>query len=227
MSVDLDEKRPANGENFLNSDFSALILGNNVITFNAGRSAGTLTNYLHAMFRESNQPEAAMFQLVRIADVDQVRKIEAAGGVARVRIDLGIDEAAAMAIEDEGRQRHVFRRLRGSLVDMIDALRHDPGRKAGIAESTRGTMRLFISVPEGDVRAATAGMDAIAQQLVEDEEAEDFVIDLRNGDTIRPHEVSSKKSVRLRRMANTFDRDEVWDEMIVFLRELRQAGALE
>lgn len=228
MNVALAERQPDRDENFLNSDFSALVCGNNVITYHAGRNAGSLCNYLHGLFRAAALPnEATMFDLVRMANVDQLRKIDAAGGVSSIQLDLGIEEAAAALLQDQGARPGTFGRLTQQMVDVVDCLLRAVPAGPGLAESGRGKVRLSISVPDGDVVPAKDAISSVAAEIVEDEDADDFVITLRNGDTIKHGEISTKKLVSLHRAANSVNRDEVWEEMVTFLRELRRAGLLE
>jgi hypothetical protein len=89
------------------------------------------------------------------------------------------------------------------------------------------TMRLSIKVPNGDFAAAKDGLTSIAEDVVADEHADDYVILLRNGETIKPGEIAVKKLVSLRRSANSFRSDDVLREMTAYLGELQRSGQTE
>lgn len=224
----LSELRPRNDENFLNSDFFALIAGDHVISLNAGRSAGALHKYLLQLFQRANRPDSwTQFDIVRIADINGLRRIEAGGGVQKVQMDLAIEEASAGVMRDEAASPTMIQRLRRPLVQMMQSLVRADGKAAGAAQSRKGTMRVTISVPGGDLEVAKSGLDGIAEQIVADEDAEDFVILLRSGESIKPGEIAVKKKVSVVRSANTVLPGEVREEMLRYLAELRQARQTE
>ncbi|PKP71840.1 MAG: hypothetical protein CVT82_00265 [Alphaproteobacteria bacterium HGW-Alphaproteobacteria-4] len=227
-TVTLTERYPGNDENFLNSDFFALVSGDHVITLNAGRSAGALHRYLHQLFQRAKCPESwTQFDIVRIADINGLRRIDAGGGVEKVQLDLAIEEASAGVVRDEAANPTMVQRLRRPLVQMLQSLVRADGKAAGAAQSRKGTMRVMISVPGRDLEVAKSGLDGIAEQIVADEEAEDYVIWLRSGESIKPGEIAVKKKVSVVRSANTVQPGEVREEMLRYLAELRQARQTE
>lgn len=230
----VNSRRPGNAENFLNSDFLGLLFGNHVITLNAGINGASLGNYLRGLFglAEMNE-DCTKFDLVRIADVNKLAKIRSSGGVSSLKLDLAIDEAVHIALTD-----HVpepanpslgwgVRQLLAPVSEAIGDLIKNYEPASGLASSTKGTVKLEISVPAGDAILARNGMDGTAQLLVEDEDADDYVIKLRNGDTIKPSEISLKKRVRLDRFANSVDVNQAEDHMLLYAEELREGGLLE
>jgi hypothetical protein len=100
VDVDLGERNPEENENFLSSDFLAVIRGNHVICLNCGRNGGALRTYLSLLFKKADMPnEAQKFELVRVGNPDKLPIIQAIG-VKRVEMKVGISEAAAMEIID-------------------------------------------------------------------------------------------------------------------------------
>lgn len=96
----------------------------------------------------------------------------------------------------------------------------------GLAHSQAGRVRLQISVPNGDVITAKNGLTGVSQVLVDDEDADAYLLKLRNGDTIKPSEMSLKKRVRLERFANSVSAEQAEDEIVIYLQELGTAGYL-
>lgn len=226
-SADLSERAPGNAENFLNSDFMAIINGDHIITLNAGQNAASLRSYLQGLFRLSDLHEdTSKFDIVRIADVGQLERIEAIG-TASIGLNIAIDEATASVVADGASRQSVWSGLTQPISGLIEGLIGRDDKTSQIGSSQKGTLKVSINVPKGDLEAARSGLDGVAEALVQDDEADNFVINLRNGETIKPGEMSVKKLVRLERSSNTVNRNDVWAEMATYMRELENSGHLE
>ena len=225
--VEIGERPPEPGENFLNSDLMALVRGNHVICMNCGRNAGSLRIYLQQIFRKAEFPDAArQFELVRIGSPDRLAIIEAVG-VKSIDLNVDISEATAAEIlqgDDGEGMWHAFKRNFGGAFSALTA-RDESIEQLRLAE--RGTMRVTINVPKGDVEAAKGGLDDFAEEILEDEEADSFVIHLRDGATIKPEEVSVRKQVSLEAAANSVSVFQAWDAMVEYMEELEGSGQLE
>ncbi len=226
-SSNLAERRPGNDENFLNSDFMALIKGEHVITLGAGQNAAALRSYLHGLFLKGGLHEdATKFDIVRVGNAGTLARI-AANGVASVGLNVAIDEATSVVLDEQRRPRTVFQKLSWPVSSMVDAVVGAESKASQISDSRKGSVKVLLSVPGSDLETAQSGLDGIAEELFEDEDAHDYLITLRNGETIKPGELAVKKHVRLEKEANTVDIDEVWDELNTFMSELRNSGQLE
>ncbi len=226
-AADLTERPPGNAENFLNSDFMAIISGNHVITLNAGQNAASLRFYLQELFRQAELPdEAGRFEIVRIADADQLKRIEAIGAKS-IGLNVSIDKATASTVGEGASRRTVFSNLLEPLTNLVDGLVGRDDKTSQIGSSQKGTLKISINIPKGDLEAARSGLDGVAEALVQDDEAEEFVIFLRNGELIRPGEIAVRKSVRLERYSNTVNKNDVWAEMASYMDELERSGHLE
>lgn len=219
----LTEQIPEEGHNFLSADFFAFVDGNDVISLNAGMNGAALRSFLHGLFPVAVLDiDATKFDLVQQAAPNVLRKIQAGGGVESIQFDIGITEATASLLEDEKEPKTLTEQLAaglGSLLDMISK----PRDRQGIKEST-GSMRVTLNVPKGEMEAVQRSADRLAVDLVEDDEADDFLIGLRNGETIRRRQMSTKKSVPLQRSANSFVEEDVYSAMSEFLKEVRASG---
>ena len=225
--VEVGERAPEPGENFLNSDLMALIRGNHVICMNCGRNAGSLRIYLQMLFRKANfADETRQFELVRIGSPDKLAIIEAVG-VKSIDLEVDISEATGVElIEGEG-GGGIWSAIKSNFGGAFTAV---PGRDESVEQlrrAERGTVRVSINVPKGDLDAAKKGLDDFAEEVVEDEDADSFVIHLRDGATIKPHEVSVRKQVKLEAMANSVSVFQAWDAMETYMGELEENGQLE
>lgn len=224
------ERAPGNQENYLHRDFIAFIHGDHVVSLNAASNAASLRNYLHGLFKNAGLHEnASKFDLVRRASADQVARIEAAGGVDRIQMDLSIEDATARVIQERGeRPRHwAARTFLDPVTQMIQDLSRADNKASDLSRSRKGNLRLMINVPKGDLHAAKSGIDGVAEILVEDEDADNYVIHLRDGDKITPSEMAVRRRIRIERYANTVNTDEVISEMRDYMRDLRVSGQLE
>ena len=117
-----------------------------------------------------------------------------------------------------------FKRSFGGAIEAVTA-RDESVEQLRSAE--RGTITVSIKVPEGDLEAAKNGLNEFGVGVVDDEEADSFVIRLRDGGTIKPHEVSVRKEVSIETAANTVSVFQAWDEMETYMGELLENGQLK
>ncbi|APG47412.1 MULTISPECIES: hypothetical protein [Phaeobacter] len=226
----LSERAPGNQENYLYRDFLGFVRGNHVISFNAASNAASLRGYLQGLFRLAGLHEnAGKFDLVRRASANQIARISAGGGVESVQLDLSIEDATRQVIEENLRAQQPWtaKRLLDPIAGMVQDLLVADQKASDLGRSRKGNLRLSINVPKGDLHPAKEGLDGVAEILVEDEDADDYVIRLRNGDSINPSEMAIKKRIRIDRYANTVDTDSVVMEMRQYMVELFQSGQLE
>jgi len=96
-----------------------------------------------------------------------------------------------------------------------------------IRQAEKGTVKISINIPKGDLNAAKHGLAQLSEEIVEDEEAEDYVIRLVGGDTIKPKEVSVRTQVRLEASANSVSVYQAWEAMQAYMLELGENGQLD
>lgn len=225
--VEVGERPPNRGENFLNSDFMAFIKDNHVICLNCGRNAGSLRIYLQMLFSKASLPEGArQFELARIGSPNKIARIEAVG-VRSVSLEVDISEATASSIIDDGDGDGVWDTIKRSLGQAVEVIAARDQDLEQLRSAEKGTVSVSINVPKGDIQTAKNGLDNFAEEIVEDDDAEGFVIHLRDGNTIKPNEVSIRKSVKLTTAANSVSVLQAWDEMEKYIGELKEGGQLE
>ena len=225
--VDIGEQPPEPGENFLSSDLMALVKDNHVICMNCGRNAGSLRIYFQQLFRKAEFEDASrQFELVRIANPDKVAIIGAVG-VKRVDLEIDIAEATAAELIAEAGGGGIWDNITGSLGNAFQAITGQDETVEQIRQAEKGTMKVSINVPKGDLNAAKEGLAQLSEEVVEDEESESYVIHLGNGDTIKPNEVSVRKQVELEAVANSVSVFQAWESMREYIGELMENGQVE
>ena len=201
--VDVQEQAPNHGENFLNSDLMAVIGGNHVICMNCGRNAGSLRIYLQQLFRKANFPDASrQFEIVRIGSPDKLAAIQTLG-VSKIDLKVDISETTAAELLEQNGGGGIWSSVTHGIGEVFHALtaRDDTVEQLRLAE--KGSVTVSINVPNNDLATAKNGLDEFAEDIVEDEESDSFVIHLRGGRTIKSDEVSVRKSVRIEATANS------------------------
>jgi hypothetical protein len=222
----LTVRQPGNDENFANKDFFAVISGDHVISLNANRNAAALRSYLHQLFEALGfDDDAKNFTIDRVAHADEIARIDQVG-VANVEMDFGIEEATAIAIAEQQVGHGFVEIVKRGVTAILRPLVAREDQVAGIGDSRKGSVRIAVNVPAGDLELAKSGLDGIAAELVADEDADGYVIRLRTGEMIRPGEIAVRKRVSLTRFADTVDAEEVLAEMVSFMIELRNTGQL-
>ena len=194
---------------------------------NCGRNAGSLRIYFQQLFRKAGFPDAArQFELVRIGSPDKLAIIEAVG-VKSIDLEVDISETTGEELIDGVGGGGIWSSIKQNYGGAFTAVTGRDESVEQLRRAEKGTVKVSINVPKGDLDAAKHGLDDFAEEVVEDEEADAFVIHLRDGATIKPNEVSVRKQVRLEAMANSVSVFQAWDAMGTYMGELDENGQLE
>ena len=163
---------------------------------------------------------------MRIANPDKVAIIEAVG-VKRVDLEIDIAEATAAELIDGTGGGDVWNNITDSLAKAFQAIPGPDKTVEQIRQAEKGTMKVSISVPKGNLNAAKEGLAQLSEKVVEDEKSESSLIHLGNGDTIKLNEVSVCKQVKLEAAANSVSVFQAWEAMQEYIGELRDNGKVE
>ncbi len=205
----------------------ALLKDNHLICLNCGRNAGSLRIYLQQLFQKAGMPEAArQFEIARIGSPDKVALIQAVG-VGRVDLEIDIADTTAADLINGQVSKSIWSNIKSGAAEAVRAITRQDQRLEQVRQAQKGTVTVSINVPKGDVSTAKDGLDHLAEEVTEDEDAEGFTIHLRNGNTIKSDEVSVKKAVRLEAAANSVSVFQAWDAMEGYLDELAKSGQLK
>lgn len=226
-SADLGERPPVAGENYLNTGFFGLVRSNHVVCLDCGRNGGALRNYLAELFRQAGFPAAAQqFELIRVGSPDKLAIIQRVG-VKKIDLSVGIASATAEEVLEPDAGGGFLRRARGYIGEAIRGITALDQDLEQLRESEQGMVTVSINVKEGDLAAAKDGLDHLASEIVEDEDAEAFVIHLRDGNTIRPDQVAVSKRLRIEAHANSVSPVQAWNAMNDYMMELERVGQFE
>ncbi|MEQ1938221.1 hypothetical protein ABMA46_08200 [Mesorhizobium sp. CN5-321] len=225
--AEVGERAPEAEENFLSADFMALVRGNHVVAMNAGRNAATLGNYLRGLFVAAGLPDhATQFELARVGNLNTLAMIETIG-VKTVELHVDIAEATAVELVDGVPADSLWGRARQAAASTLGAIIAQDEQLAHLREAEMGTVTVSINIKKGDLLVAKNSLDHLGQEVAADEEADDFLIQLRDGQTIRPDEIAVRKRVRIEAVANSVSADEAWAMMRQYMQELAASGQLE
>lgn len=224
--VDVGERQPDASENFLNADFLALIRENHVICLNCGRNAGALRSYLSLLFRKAGMNrETQLFELTRIGNPNTLAIIQRVG-VKSIDMKVNISDAAAFeVIEGEGRGG-VWQNAKHQISEAFRGLTASDTELQQLRQAEQGSVTVSINVKKGDLSPAKEGLDHLAGEIAEDDDAEGYLINLRDNTTIRPDEVSVKKPIKLEAHANSVNAFQAWNAMRTYMKELEENGQL-
>ena len=160
---------------------------------------------------------------MRIANPDKVAIIEAVG-VKRVDLKIDIAEATAAELIDGTGGGDVWNNITDSLAKAFQAIPSQDETVEQIRQAEKGTMKVSINVPKGNLNAAKEGLAQLSEEVVEDEKSESCLIHLGNGDTIKLKEVSICKQVKLEAAANSVSVFQAWEAMQEYIGELIDNG---
>lgn len=220
------ERPPEKDENFLSADFMALIRDNHVICMNCGRNAGSLRRYLHELFRKAGfSDDLCEFKLVLVANPGALMRLNKFG-VKAVEIPFTIKEITADKLERSVRTGdRAYGWIKQVFASIGDIVLKDPGIE-GLKKSQKGRARLIINVPKGDLELAKDGLNNLGMDMVEDEEAEDYIIHLHGGGIIKPGQMSVKKKISIRSRASSVEVEGAWKAMENYIDELAKIEQL-
>ena len=160
---------------------------------------------------------------MRIANPDKVAIIEAVG-VKRVDLEIDIAKATAAELIDGTGGGGVWNNITDSLAKTFQAIPGQDKTVEQIRQAEKGTMKVSINVPKGNLNAAKEGLAQLSEEVVEDEKSESCLIHLGNGDTIKLKEVSICKQVKLEAAANSVSVFQAWEAMQEYIGELIDDG---
>ena len=226
-TVELGERPPEDGENFLSSDFLALIKDNHLICLNCGRGGGALRAYLSNLIAKSGRPPVdQQFELNRVArpkHFEMLRKV----GVAHVDMRINLKAATLDVLEENsGRPVGFWGAIRQQVGELVATMARKDSEIGNLRDAENGYVTVSIDLQKRDITRARHGMDRLASELVEDDEADDYVIRLKDSTKITPNEMSVQKLVKLEARANSVGVGQAWEAMCRYVKDLDEVGQL-
>lgn len=226
-SVNVQERSPGNAENYVDTSYFGLVRGNHLLSISAGQNAAAVRVFLDGWLKNAGSlADGEAFDFGRVAQVAAVHKINSSGGVARVQMDLTMERASALYVESL-HSGHGPGGLLGAAYNAACAIVGSNEQTEDLYNSNKGKLRLSVNVPSTDNLSAKESLTQVAMVLLEEDDVDTYVLELRNGDTIKPSEMSVRKKVRLSRFANGLDAHEAFTELRLYMNELAETGQLE
>jgi hypothetical protein len=103
---------------------------------------------------------------------------------------VDIAEAAAEGILRRELREGVWQNTKRALIEAFHAITRHDDEIMRIRQAARGSVSVSIDVKKGVVDAAQQGIDHLAQEIFEDQDAEGYVIHLRDNNIIKPDSIS-------------------------------------
>ena len=223
QTVVLGEQKPGNDENYFKSGFVALVNNNNVVGHGLRMNGASLIAFATGMCEKSSiDVGSGNFDLIRMANIETATLIER----DRVKAIEFRSYISSLALDDirtsswTSSHLPIDQRIRNAILGSANALFGRDHQHAGIGDSERGWVAITVNVPSGDLRMATDSLDALAGEVVDGEDTENYIIHLRSGRTIKPHEVSLSKRVDIDSVANYLIVDNAFCALYDYMREL-------
>lgn len=223
-NVRISEQEPDDDENFLTSDFMALVRNNDFILVNAGRNAASVREYITKLFQSVGYDDnTQQFNIVRRGNADKLAMIRRIG-VKAIGFDVSINAAEAALVQDaplhnEGK----LHKLKRNISHVAQSLFQEDNNFRDIREAQRGKLSVKLDVGSKDPLAAQEGLKRFAEAVADENDADNFIIELKNDNVIRPDEIALRKRVSVNSEGNSVNVEEVWRHMIEYLIELTPA----
>ena len=171
-------------------------------------------------------PDAArQFELVRIGDLNALAIIQHRG-VKKVDLTVDITEATAEDLLENDGDGSAFKNFRRGISEAFMGINAHDASLRQLREAQRGSVTVSINIQRGDLEVVKEGLDYLAGEIADDDEADAFVIHLRDGGKITPTEISVRKPVILEPHANSVNVGQAWNAMLLYMSELEAAGQL-
>ncbi|MEQ8966767.1 MAG: hypothetical protein RID91_13140 [Azospirillaceae bacterium] len=209
---------PENAE-FLDGDMMVLVKDNDVILCRNGLSEKALTSYVYNLGRELNfESQDVSFILYKRADVDQLQMVRR-NGINSIRFDGVASQVAAERAERQSARRRFISPIYRELQAIFGAETENDGEDDD--ENLKVEVLLSFSKRSGTILDQRQ-LRELAEQIINDEEEEGFVIELNGGQKIRPNDILLSKSVRIPPYGKSVSLNQAWAELRQFYEELRQ-----
>ncbi|KQV39188.1 MULTISPECIES: hypothetical protein [unclassified Rhizobium] len=209
---------PPEQADFLDGELIALISSETVIVCRLGLFENSLNTYVQLLGSGAGlNAEDAAFVFKNRTDIDKLRTIQN-DGVACIKFD-GVANAASAEHAAAEKPKPVVSRLIASVMEEVNALTHGEKVPARATENLKVEVYLKFDKRSG-TEIDQAEITDVAEAIADADEG--FEILTLKGQKIRPDDVLLNKKVRVRKYGKSVAFLEVFNEMLVYYRELTQ-----
>jgi hypothetical protein len=221
----LDTMKPKEESEFWDGDMHILCRGNHLIFCAISLHENSFTNYICSLLQKIGNPKGRDFFHVKpIANVNKAR-IVADEGVKEVRLRSALYDATHEAIKVKPKLKDTFYHIREAVRSVVSS---DKSMSSII--KAEDMMSEIVIRPDGrkkDITAARRAAQLIADDIVNDQDAPEYIIITGENTFIKSTEISVKKLVSFKLHGETIDANEARLEMISYLSELNNRGDTE
>ncbi len=222
VAVALGEKAPDKGENFLITGVFAVISGDDVVTINANLNAARLKDFLYQLFKKAKLHEdSTKFDILRRPDIDKLKMIEERG-VEEIDLSTSISEATLDRIKELQAKKGWISNAKAAVLNSFLSIIQKDDDPSTLLKAQKGKITLSIRVPNGDLQQAKHGLKELADEIVEDEDGDGFLIRLHGGEVIKSGEIAARRRVRITKHANYLDPDDAWHHLQKYVIEQKK-----
>ena len=227
--ADLAAEPPGTSWDYLDGDAFVLVSGDHCLLMPGGLRQRSIEHYLQNLLLHGQNHGAGLpkdiekFGLVSIANRSVVRQIQREG-IKKVNLNVGQYMETARQDEEE-RPQTILQRVSRSILESLVMSEENRQR---IREAENVQAQLVISI---DSRRRGLEPEELAQIIQEaaseSEDGNEMEIVTGQGQRIRRGRLLLKKPVKVTAFAKTVYHQPAWDEMEIYLRELKTKGVLD
>ena len=221
-TVDVSTAAPPPNTEFMDGDAFIYINGDHVCLCSTIIRDGAITYFLCELFAKADlRKDATMFALMKVADIDKVKLLNAQG-VKEIQLRSTLFEASAHFHKRKNQTAGII----GATAKQIKSVLkkdHDVNNDAIRVILTLRTDGRSRGLQLGEERIEALAVDLLKNQ----EHDDDFIIVTKSGQRIGPHEIYMKATVSIKSIGKSVERDAAWKELSNFYKTLDAIGALE
>ena len=228
--ADLDSKPPGKNWDYLDGDGMLLISGNHYFVIPNKLHPGSLRQYICNLLDNGrnkgvNLPDRIEnFRLTPVANNKVIKKLYREGVK---KIDLNIGQYMETSRSQERvSSRQIVEQLRGNVLSTLKELLTKESDKRSIEEASNISAKLIIKIDKRKSGLTTEKLAEVAKKIATESEDEVSIVTDENN-VIRRGQLVLKKKVRITTDAKSIHYNQAWEEMLNYLGELQELGALE
>ena len=228
-SRDLGTANPPTAWDYLDGDGMVMVSDHHFLLTPSGLRPKTIEYYIKELLKDCRvsgvqlPDEIERFELIAIANDDVMTQIRAEGAK---EISLGVGQylETARVGAEEYHQQTISRRIARSILDIF--VTGEDRRR--VAEASNVEARLTIKLDGRRAGLLPRDLIPIANQVSdESEEGDRIEIVTGRNNRIKSGRLVLRKPVEVDTLGKTVSHNHIWEEMKVYLDELRDMGALE
>jgi hypothetical protein len=224
IEKDLGSAAPPANEEFMDGEAFILISGMHVIVCSSNLSDLKICRYLDALIVKAGLSALPCgLDFARVADLDVVRMI-AQFGVKSVTLDASLYEATRQRIQR-------IHGLRSSMSEFLGRVKSLVSMDTSEAEADKSAdlhAKITISIPgHNKSQIAQSGLDGLAQAVIEDDDADDVLLEFGNGATRKLNHVCLRKSCRIQTLHKGLNYDNAFSHLDAYFAKLKSENLLD